>query len=481
MFARKRRRKWPVVLAALLILLTLLAGAVWHVGKTLELTLQLDGQPSLTQEYGGIYQEQGARALVKTPLLPGFALEIPVHITGQVDPSKVGAYPLAYHAKAFWLNATALRVVQIVDTQPPILTLKEVEGDYTLPGEDYQEAGFTAYDGYDGDLTHMVSWSYKENVITYVVKDSSGNCAIAQRAVNYDDPIAPKLTLKGEAAVTVYLGRPYEEPGFQAVDNFDGNITDRVSVSGSVDIHKPGTYTVTYAVADTFGNQVQLQRKVTVEPCPVPETVIPEGKSVYLTFDDGPSAYTPKLLEVLKKYNVKATFFVVNNKYADMITAIAEQGHAIGVHTASHIYSEIYASEEAFFKDFQTVHDLIYEKTGQKTTLMRFPGGSSNSVSSKYNKGIMTRLAKIAADYGLQYYDWNVNSGDAGSARTAEQVFRNVKNGVSYNTCSIVLQHDIHGFSVDAVEKIIQWGLANGYQFLPLEPSSPGCHQDIIN
>jgi peptidoglycan/xylan/chitin deacetylase (PgdA/CDA1 family) len=178
---------------------------------------------------------------------------------------------------------------------------------------------------------------------------------------------------------------------------------------------------------------------------------------------------------------VKATFFVTNTKYTDIIADIAAAGHAIGVHTASHIYRDIYANEEAFFADFKTIHDIIYEKTEIKTTLMRFPGGSSNRVSASYNEGIMTRLTKIVTDYGLQYFDWNVNSLDAGGAKTAEQVYQNVISGIRGNPYSVVLQHDIHGFSVDAVERIIQWGLANGYTFLPLEPTSPSCHQKILN
>ncbi len=481
MFARKRRKKWPIVLAVLLVLLLLLAAAAWYVGRTLELQLQITGELNVTQEYGSSNQEPGVKVLLKSVLFPPLALDIPVTVTGQVDSNTVGAYAVAYHARLFWLEDTALRVVEIVDSQPPVITLTEIEGDFTLPGSEYKEVGFSAYDDYDGDLTHLVTWSYKENVITYVVQDSSGNHAIAQRAVNYADPVPPQLTLAGEKVITVYLGRTYEEPGFNALDNFNGDITDWVKVDGSVDVHTPGEYTITYTVTDTFGNTASSERKITVEPCPEPEIIVPEGKIIYLTFDDGPSYHTSRLLEILKKYNVKATFFVISNSHADTIAAIAEQGHAIGVHTASHVYSEIYASEEAFFKDFQTVHDLIYQKTGIKTTLMRFPGGSSNRVSSQYNKGIMTRLSKIVTDYGLQYYDWCVNSVDAGGATSADQVFRNVINGISGNTYSIVLQHDIYGFSVDAVERIIQWGLDNGYQFLPLDPTSPKCHQTIVN
>ncbi len=481
MFARKRRKKWPIVLAVLLLLLAFLCAAAYYVGSTLELELRINGEEKETLEYGSGYADDGVQVVLKSGLFQDVLLSIPVTVTGQVDQMVTGAYALAYHAKLLWMEDTALRILEVVDTKPPVITLTDDSDGFTLPGTDYREPGFSAYDDYDGDLTHLVTWSIKENVITYVVSDSSGNYAIAQRTVNFTDPIAPELTLSGDQTVTVYLGREYTEPGYCALDNFDGDITDRVRVEGSVDVHTLGTYPILYTVTDTFGNTAALERTVTVVPVPQPEVVIPEGKVIYLTFDDGPSRHTPRLLEVLKKYDIKATFFVVKNQYAGTISQIAAQGHSVGVHTASHVYEEIYASEEAYFGDFQTIHDLIYEMSGVKSTLMRFPGGSSNRISSNYNPGIMTRLTKLVKDYGLQYFDWNVNSMDAGGAKTAEQVFRNVVNGISGNTCSVVLQHDIHGFSVDAVERIIQWGLANGYTFLPLTPNSPGCHQSIVN
>ena len=217
-----------------------------------------------------------------------------------------------------------------------------------------------------------------------------------------------------------------------------------------------------------------------VETASQPETVVPEGKVVYLTFDDGPSKFTPKLLEILRKYDVKATFFVVNTKYVDLLPEMVAEGHVIGVHTESHEYQTIYSSEEAYFQDFKLMYDKVYELTGVQTTLMRFPGGSSNTVSS-FNPGIMTRLSKLVTEYGLQYFDWNVDSMDATRAKTAKDVFEKVKAGLLTQNCSVVLQHDLYEFSVDAVEMIIQWGLENGYSFLPLEPSSPTCHQTIVN
>ena len=123
---------------------------------------------------------------------------------------------------------------------------------------------------------------------------------------------------------------------------------------------------------------------------------------------------------------------------------------------------------------------MIYRQTGQYTNLFRFPGGSSNTVSS-FNPGIMSRLAYTMTNMGYRYFDWNVTSGDAGETTRTRTVIANVKEGCSEHRVSVVLQHDIKDFSVDAVEEIILWALNNGYTFLPLDESSPGMHHGINN
>ena len=112
---------------------------------------------------------------------------------------------------------------------------------------------------------------------------------------------------------------------------------------------------------------------------------------------------------------------------------------------------------------------------------MRFPGGTSNTISRNYCKKIMTTLSKSLGYRGYFYCDWNVSSGDAGGAKTKDEVANNVINGIKRNNVSIVLQHDIVSFSVDAVEKIIVWGLANGYTFLPMNESTPMYHHKPNN
>lgn len=470
MFAKKRRKKWPVVLTVFLALLLLVAGAAAYVATTLELEFDRQVDAEYTVQYGTDFEVPVLCAAVFSRLYPEFRYEVPVVQSGEIFTEKVGAYARSFTASFLWLDISQLMAVRVVDTQPPVITLK---------GTGIAD-GCTAYDDYDGDLTDQVTWSITENVLTYQVVDSSGNHAFCQRIIENDEMTPPELTLLGEKNVTLLLGQEYAEAGFTARDAMGKDITYKVSVSGQVDNRTIGEYVITYCVTDVFGSTVTAERIISVQAHPQPETQMPEGKVICLTFDDGPSSHTLRLLEILDKYGVKATFFVVDNEFSYLFEEIVERGHSIGVHTASHIYDEVYASEEAYFKDFMQVHQLIFDRTGVKTTLMRFPGGSSNSVS-KFNPGIMTRLSAIVTDYGLQYFDWNVNAQDAVSADSAQQVYHNVICGIQKQNFSIVLQHDIYGYSVDAVEKIIQWGLDNGYTFMPLQPDSPTCHQQIQN
>ncbi len=236
------------------------------------------------------------------------------------------------------------------------------------------------------------------------------------------------------------------------------------------------------AAAWIQGKELTAGAKIVTAMAPVDrvEAVYPEGKVIYLTFDDGPGADTKRLLEVLAKYDVKATFFVVGTADISMLKDIADQGHAIGVHAYHHDYKEIYASEEAYFEDLLAMQQLIYDHTGVYTTLVRFPGGGSNTVS-RFNPGIMSRLTQAVQDMGFRYFDWNVDSNDAGGAKDAATVAANVIAGCGVRRVSVVLQHDTKGYSVDAVERIILWGLANGYTFLPMDSTSPTMHHGINN
>lgn len=470
----------PVYLAVLCMALVLgICEVVNRNEYTFELTLE--GQREITLEYGSDFSDPGASAVYWETLLEQEIVDVPVTVEGTVDTATVGTYELRYVARHGKYTLTDTRQVHVVDTRAPAITLIYVPGSYTLPGEAYQEEGFRARDGYDGDITDKVVRTEKDGRVTYSVSDTSGNTVSVEREIYYDDPTPPELELLGKKSITLTAGSAYQEPGYAARDNCDGDISDRVEVSGAVDIYQPGTYTLTYTVRDGYGNSVSDQRSVTVKALRQQDNPVPGGKVIYLTFDDGPSAYTPKLLKILEKYNVKATFFVVKTGYFDKYIAdIVAAGHSIGIHSMSHDYQKIYASEEAFFKDLLGMQDLIYQRTGIKTTLMRFPGGSSNT-SSYFNPGIMTRLTRAVQEQGFQYFDWNISSGDAGQTTSSQEVFNKVKDSIRYYKNAIVLQHDSRGFSVDAVERIINWGLANGYVFLPLNSGSPTAHHGLNN
>lgn len=293
----------------------------------------------------------------------------------------------------------------------------------------------------------------------------------------------PTLHLSGAEELYIPLGGPLAEPGYFAIDNTDGNLTASVVIS-EIDLYTAGTYTLTYTVSDSSGNITSKKRIIHIfQPQSPEQTANPPGNIVYLTFDDGPGQYTQNLLDILDKYNVNATFFVTG-QYKDYHYLIGEsykQGHTIALHTYSHKFSEIYASETAYYGDLSKISAICEAQTGEKPSIVRFPGGTSNTVSKKYCLGIMSSLIQSLTDHGYQYCDWNVDSKDAGEAQTASAVASNVIHDIQQFPSSIVLMHDTKAYSVEAVEEILYWGLTHGYTFLPLTAESPMWHHHAYN
>lgn len=473
------RKKW-ILWVVLLLCIAVACGAVtlWLQLNRYCISLKLLGQTSMAVEVGEAFEDPGAEGFGSDMI--GMDEYLSVTCEGDVDTDTVGVYRLSYRTQFHGQVATAYRDVHVVESLDPVITLTEVEGWYTLPGTEYQEEGFTATDWHDGDITDLVIRKAEQNAITYTVTNSAGRTSEVRRDICYEDPLAPEIVLLGGEEIVVAAGQPFLEPGFSASDNADGDMTGLVQVEGAVDVYRPGDYTLTYSATDSFGNTAAVRRTVKVEIAqtnPGSST----GKIIYLTFDDGPSDDTGRLLDILAKYDVKATFFLVNTGNIGIASRIAAEGHTVAIHTATHNFSYIYSSEDAYYADLYRMQSIIAELTGQTTYLMRFPGGSSNSVSAAYSQGIMTRLTQSVRERGFQYFDWNVDSNDAGGAQTAEEVFQNVIRGVEGKNTAIVLQHDTKSFSVDAVESIIIWGLANGYTFLPLTSGSPSCSHYVYN
>ena len=472
------KKAWIWILIPVLCVL-ILAGALFMIQyRSYGLSLYLQGEPLIAVQIGDTFQDPGAVA-ESYDWLRGERMAA-VSCLGTVDTAKEGIYTLTYESEFHGIVRRETRQVYVVESLDPVITLHYEPDAYTLPGSEYQEEGYTATDWYDGDITHLVQRTEEEGKVTYTVTSSSGRTATVERTIFYDDPIAPELILTEGESVTIGAGQPFTDPGFTATDNVDGDLTDQVQVSGQVDIFSTGDYELTYTVTDSWGNTTTVVRTVTVDVT-MKNPSVSTGKVIYLTFDDGPSNYTGELLDILAKYDVKATFFVVNTGNIAITSRMAAEGHTVAIHSATHNYSYIYSSEENYYADLYKMQNIIAEHTGQLSYLIRFPGGSSNTVSRRYNKGIMTRLTQSVKENGFKYFDWNVDSNDAGGASTADEVFRNVVNGVSGRKTAIVLQHDTQKFSIDAVERIIIWGLANGYTFLPLTSGSPSCAHGVAN
>lgn len=316
--------------------------------------------------------------------------------------------------------------------------------------------------------------------ITYKLEYLLGE-KILSRKVLVTDKEKPEIILNGDIDYIMYSNAKYNEPGYSAKDNYDGDITNKVTVAKEEISDKK--YKIIYTVNDSSGNQTICERTVTlIEP---PKVNPSKNGVIYLTFDDGPSANTtPKILDILKKQNVKATFFILNYSSANehLIKRIVDEGHSIGIHGYSHNYKEIYTSEQTYIENLNKLQEKIKKTTGVTTNITRFPGGSSNTVS-KFNKGIMTRLTKLVEAKGYKYYDWNIESGDSGGAKTKEDVYNNVIKYLSKKRANVVLMHDFssNNKTINALNDIINYGKNNGYTFEAINDETPTIHHRVNN
>ena len=196
-------------------------------------------------------------------------------------------------------------------------------------------------------------------------------------------------------------------------------------------------------------------------------------KKVYLTFDDGPGSQSGKILDILKKNHVKATFFVTGKEDASskkIYQRIVKEGHTLAMHSYSHIQDVIYDSKEAFEKDLKQINRCLYEATGVHTKFYRFPGGSSTQNTSLPIQNFIDVLKK---NHYL-YLDWNVISPDINNANaTKEQVVTGVMQGVDAYDTAVVLMYDVADkpMTVKALPSIIKQIKAKNYELLPVDES----------
>lgn len=276
-----------------------------------------------------------------------------------------------------------------------------------------------------------------------------------------DDTIAPTLTTRGP--MMIMEGEPHDSTFLtRGVKYSDNSGEAKLTIDASkVNWNRQGIYEVTYSVNDSAHNVTTVTEQLRV--------VGKNEKIVYLTFDDGPSVCTDQILNILRQEGVKATFFVTAQftPYLNRMAAIAKDGHEVAIHTYSHNF-KIYKSIDSYFADLNKLNDLIEKYTGKRARIMRFPGGSSNSIYRKYNSDpkFMDRLCVALLDSGYQFVDWNLDSGDArGNNIAADRLVRSACG--SRHNIQCLLMHDTGAkrTTVMALPQIIRYFKQHGYEF----------------
>ncbi len=399
-----------------------------------------------------------------------------VKIEGTIDTNAKGEYPITYTYGNEKINA----IVNVKDQKPPVLTLQEAKvdmkdkGDPKLIIKEVKDASEVTFDFKYDKKTFDERGKHK---IEVTATDEDGNTTTETGTlIREEDSKAPTL-VDPDQKITIKQGQELDLPAIKVKDDFDPEPT--VTMDEEFDSEEAGKQTITIKVSDRSGNEKEYEQIVNVKEDPA------YGKKVvYLTFDDGPSENTAKILDILDKYNAKATFFVTGNhpEYNKYMKRAAKEGHTIGLHTYTHNYSQLYSSEEAYFDDLQQISDMVEDVTGKKSKVIRFPGGSSNMISANYVDGLMTTLTQKVQEQGYQYFDWNVDSTDAsGNGVPVSQLVENAT--ASDDQYINILMHDTDAkdTTVEALPEIIKYYKDKGYVFLGLDTDSYAPHHNVVN
>mgnify|MGYP000254157068 FL=1 len=295
------------------------------------------------------------------------------------------------------------------------------------------------------------------------------------------------VTIVCSFAIEKTINKESKEAVADAVDS--QNITEKGTIVGNEDENvtqsqteatESETETTTQATteATTQAESTTEQESSTDTNSEKGQGEYPGVKKVYLTFDDGPSSITSQILDVLDSYGVKATFFTVchtDEEAIENMQRIVNDGHTIAIHSLTHSYSQVYASLSSFKEDVLGMQQFIYDNTGYKTFLYRFPGGSSNTIA----KCDIGECIDFLDDAGVEYFDWNVESGDATANMLPKDIIvNNVLSSLGDNEEYVVLMHDAEPkkTTLEALPEIIEGIQSRGYEILPITENTKPVH-----
>ena len=461
------KKKILIIISLIIILVALTILLIIQLNKV---KVSLIGSDNIQIEYGEEYQDEGV--LVKKGIKKLEEKDYKINILSKVDSSKLGKNEIKYKVNYKNKDYELTRYVEIVDNTKPQITLNTntLQKDYCTRNN-LNELKYEATDNYDGNLTESIVVEENEDKIILKVKDSNGNEAQEEIKIEYTEKPKDIFSLNGNEVVYIAQYNDYNEEGAKLTDGCGNQLEADIKTKGEVNTSQTGDYYIEYELE----GYDKLSRKVNVYE------VHYDPKTIFLTFDDGPGAYTRSILDTLAKHNVKATFFVTNQfpNYQSLIGDEHNQGHTVAVHTYSHNYN-VYSSVDTYINDFNQMNEIIKNYTGSYSNQFRFPGGSSNTVSRSYSIGVVSQIANEMTRRGYIYYDWNVDSRDAEGVGS-DTVYNSVINGTNNCTSCVVLMHDIKASTAEALDRIITTLKQRGYTFAPLTTGSPTSHHGINN
>lgn len=375
--------------------------------------LQLNGSKNIEISYRDEYEEPGV--IVKNATGNYMSK---IKIDSNIDTNIIGNYYVDYSLKIGGKTLHVRRNVKVIDDIPPVIKLKGDQITEISINSEYKEPGFTAIDEYDGDVTDKVeiigevnTENYGEYVITYKVHDNSNNINQVNRIVKVIDEEPPTIQCQNNYSVF----RSGNIIGCKAIDNFDGDITNKIKIIGNYDVDTKGIYKVTYTVSDEAGNETVKEHKlVTYNE--------KEEPKAYITFYDI-SNTTEEILEILEKQQIKATFFIskqTKEQNYNYLNEIIETENEIGITDVNN--QNIYKDLNTFTSYFKEMQKIIKEKTGKIVTIYGFNN------EEKIEKTKLNQIKEYLRNNNIEYYDC-----DTMSSESNNEIIENIINQIVKN------------------------------------------------